>query len=174
MRINTQDDTLKKNYLQKYRFLIKEYEKVKAREHPRFRFVKDFYEFHDTDRRSFLKYYNRYKQNGKEEDLLRRVREAITLERTKPGSLKGSLLVEISPEGVYCRVGHDMRSRDGWEKPEATRAEVVLHTTELVRQAGKLVHKGHPITADGVTYFIVAIHGWFESPPISRRQLGSA
>jgi transposase InsO family protein len=70
MRISTQDDTLKKNYLQKYRFLIKEYERVKAREHPRFRFVKDFYEFHDTDRRSFLKYYNRYKQNGREEDLL--------------------------------------------------------------------------------------------------------
>lgn len=70
MRVNTQDDTLKKNYLQKYRFLIKEYEKVKEGGHLRFRFVKDFYEFHHTDRRSFLKYYNRYKQNGREEDLL--------------------------------------------------------------------------------------------------------
>lgn len=70
MRINTEDLTLKRNYLQKYRFLIKEYELVKARGHPRFRFVKDFYKFHDTDRRSFLKYYNRYKQSGSEHDLL--------------------------------------------------------------------------------------------------------
>jgi transposase InsO family protein len=70
MRINTEDLTLKRNYLQKYRFLIKEYESVKARGHPRFRFVKDFYKFHDTDRRSFLKYYNRYKQSGSEHDLL--------------------------------------------------------------------------------------------------------
>lgn len=70
MRINTEDLTLKRNYLQKYRFLIKEYELVKARGHTRFRFVKDFYKFHDTDRRSFLKYYNRYKQSGNEQDLL--------------------------------------------------------------------------------------------------------
>lgn len=70
MRINTQDLTLKRNYLQKYRFLIGEYETVKRGEHPRFRFVQDFYKHHDTDRRSFLKYYNRFKQSGKESDLL--------------------------------------------------------------------------------------------------------
>ena len=74
MRINTEDLTLKRNYIQKYRFLIKEYEQVKSGEHPRFRFVKDFYEFHHTDRRSFLKYYGRYKQSGSEEDLLPRKR----------------------------------------------------------------------------------------------------
>jgi len=70
MRNNSQDETIKRNYLQKYRFLIGEYEQVKAKEHPQFRLVKDFYAFHDTDPRSFLKYYNRYKQSGKEEDLL--------------------------------------------------------------------------------------------------------
>ncbi len=70
MRNNSQDDTIKRNYIQKYRFLISEYEEVKARRHPRFRFVKDFYAFHDTDPRSFLKYYNRYLQSGRKEDLL--------------------------------------------------------------------------------------------------------
>jgi len=70
MRDNSQDETLKRNYLQKYRFLIREYEEVKAGRHPQFRFVKDFYAFHDTDRRSFRKYYNRYLQSGREEDLL--------------------------------------------------------------------------------------------------------
>jgi len=70
MRNNSQDETIKRNYLQKYRFLIGEYEQVKAKQHPQFRLAKDFYAFHDTDPRSFLKYYHRYKQSGKEEDLL--------------------------------------------------------------------------------------------------------
>jgi hypothetical protein len=70
MRINTSDLTLKRNYLDKYRFLIKEYEQVKEKKHPVYRFANDFYKAHDTDRRSFLKYYNRYKQSGKESDLL--------------------------------------------------------------------------------------------------------
>lgn len=74
MRINTQDLTLARNYLQKYRFLIKEYELVKAKKHPTYRFAQDFYEAHHTDRRSFLKYYNRYKQSGKSDDLLPRKR----------------------------------------------------------------------------------------------------
>jgi transposase InsO family protein len=70
MRHNTSDKTLERNYLEKYRFLIKEYEMVKSRSHPKFRFAKDFYLCNDTDRRSFLKYYNRYKQSGNEADLL--------------------------------------------------------------------------------------------------------
>lgn len=70
MRNNTNDLTLKRNYLDKYRFLIKEYEQVKQKLHPVYRLAKDFYQAHDTDRRSFLKYYNRYKQSGKEIDLL--------------------------------------------------------------------------------------------------------
>ena len=70
MRINTTDLTLARNYLEKYRFLIKDYELVKSGKHPEFRFAKDFYATHDTDRRSFLKYYNRYKQSGNDLDLL--------------------------------------------------------------------------------------------------------
>ena len=74
MRNNSQDETLKRNYLQKYRFLIKEYELIKSGSHPQFRYVKDFYTHYDTDRRSFLKYYNRFKQSGKPTDLLPRKR----------------------------------------------------------------------------------------------------
>ncbi len=70
MRINTQDLTLQRNYIQKFQFLIKEYELVKAHKHPCFRFVKDFYKANDTDRRSFLKYYSRFKQSGRKNDLL--------------------------------------------------------------------------------------------------------
>lgn len=70
MRNNTDDLTLARNYLQKYQFLIKEYELVKTKSHPTYRFVKDFHQANGTDRRSFLKYYNRFKQSGNTEDLL--------------------------------------------------------------------------------------------------------
>ena len=74
MRISSQDQTIKKNYIQKYRFLIREYQEVKAGTHARYRYVQDFYEAHDLDRRTFRKYYNRYLQSGNEEDLLPRKR----------------------------------------------------------------------------------------------------
>ena len=74
MRNNSKDTTLRRNYFQKYRFLIKEYERVKTGQHPHFRYVKDFYSHYDTDRRSFLKYYNRFKLSGNPEDLLPRKR----------------------------------------------------------------------------------------------------
>lgn len=64
MRINTQDLTLQRNYLQKYQFLISEYELVKKKLHPKFRYAKDFYRNNDTCPQSFLKYYNRFKQDG--------------------------------------------------------------------------------------------------------------
>lgn len=64
MRSTTEDQTLIRNYLQKYQFLIKEYELVKAKKHPRYRFVSDFYKAHKTSRQTFLKYYNRFKSTG--------------------------------------------------------------------------------------------------------------
>jgi hypothetical protein len=70
MRINTNDMTLQRNYLEKFRFLMKEYEQVKARNHPKFKLVGEFYKAHDTEPKNFLKYYNRYKQSGKDIDLL--------------------------------------------------------------------------------------------------------
>lgn len=123
MRHNTQDLTLVRNYLQKYRFLIKDYELIKARQHPQYRFVKDFCAAHDTDRRSFLKYYHRFKQSGQELDLLPRkrgpkwkTRRPLPLieEKVKALRLKGNSRYEIvsilrpslkrftpSPSGVY-------------------------------------------------------------------------
>ena len=70
MRDNRKDSTINRNYIEKYRFLIKEYEQVKNKSHPLYAKVKDFYAAHDTCGKSFLKYYNRFKQNGKEQDLI--------------------------------------------------------------------------------------------------------
>jgi len=74
MRSNSSDLTLKRNYLQKYRFLIREYESVQSGTHPLYKRVGDFYKAHELDRRVFRKYYNRYLLSGNEQDLLPRKR----------------------------------------------------------------------------------------------------
>ena len=74
MRSTTNDRTLTNNYIKKFRFLIKEYELVKKGKHPKFRFASDFYKFHDSNRQTFLKYYNRFYLNCNDSDLLPRKR----------------------------------------------------------------------------------------------------
>lgn len=70
MRVNRDDKTLKKNYIQVYQYLIEEYEQVKRKEHPRYRKVGEFYKAHGTCRQTFLKYYGRYKQGGQDLNML--------------------------------------------------------------------------------------------------------
>jgi hypothetical protein len=74
MAINTNDLTVERKYLDTYRFMIREYELVKAKAHPTYKFVEELYKAWGTNRKSFLKYYNRFKQGGKESDLLPRKR----------------------------------------------------------------------------------------------------
>ena len=40
MRINTNDQTLKRNYINTYQHYIAEYELIKAQKHKKYRFVK--------------------------------------------------------------------------------------------------------------------------------------
>ena len=74
MRDNSKDLTLERNYIQKWRFLIHEYQLVKARKHPRFRFAQDFYAFHGTTRQTFAKYYNRFLRSPSDDSFLPRKR----------------------------------------------------------------------------------------------------
>ena len=74
MRDNSKDLTLERNYIQKWRFLIHEYQLVKARKHPRFRFAQDFYAFHGTTRQTFAKYYNRFLLSPSDDSFLPRKR----------------------------------------------------------------------------------------------------
>ena len=53
MRNNSNDRTLERNYLQKFRFLMREYELVKGKRHHQFRFLQDFYTYHGTNRQTF-------------------------------------------------------------------------------------------------------------------------
>src|SRR6266576_3348329 len=74
MQDRTKDRTIERNYLQKWRSLIPEYEAVKAGRSKAFRRVGDFYHHHGTCSQTFRKYYNRYRASGTEADLMPRRR----------------------------------------------------------------------------------------------------
>jgi len=54
MRSNTEDQPLYRTVIRKCQFLIQEYEAVKQKRHPQFRFVGDFSRFHQTHRQTVL------------------------------------------------------------------------------------------------------------------------
>ena len=70
MRDNSFDRTIERNYVQKWRFLIKEYEQVKAGLSETYPSVGAFYRHHGTCSQTFRKYYNRYLLSGSDDDLL--------------------------------------------------------------------------------------------------------
>ena len=95
MRRNDKDDTLKRNYIQKYQYLIKDYEQVKRKEHPLFRTAKAFYRAHGTCAQTFLKYYNRYlAADGKDEALLPGKRGPRYKTRRCPAEIEAMVLAE--------------------------------------------------------------------------------
>lgn len=178
MRLNTSDLTLSKNYLQKYQFLIEEYELVKQKQHPQYKFVKDFHTAHGTDRRSFIKYYNRFKQSGDKADLLPQKRgpkwksrrtlpdiEQKVLELRKRGNNRYeiySILLPIlnkntpRPSTIYniCR-------RNGLNK---LKPKMVEEKRKIIKEkAGELAHidshylnKG-VIQGDNSRYYLVSV-----------------
>lgn len=84
MRDNSFDRTIERNYLQKWRFLIAEYEAVKQGRSEQFRRVGDFYRHHGTCSQTFRKYYNRYLQSGDDAALLPQRRGPKWRERRVP------------------------------------------------------------------------------------------
>lgn len=68
------DETLIREKIKQYMFLIQEYELIKAGNHPRYRFVTDFYKEHNLTRQNFIKYYNRFKNDSQQNSLLPRKR----------------------------------------------------------------------------------------------------
>lgn len=64
------DSTIEKNYLKGMKNKIEDYELVKQKKHPLFKTVTEFCDAHKTNRQTFLRYYNRYKQTQSDDDLL--------------------------------------------------------------------------------------------------------
>ena len=92
MRDNSFDRTIERNYLQKWRFLIAEYEAVKAGRSATFRRVGDFYRHHGTCSQTFRKYYNRYLRSGAEADLLPQRRGPKWRERREPEGIEAEIV----------------------------------------------------------------------------------
>lgn len=75
------DSTMSRNYMQRMEYLAKEYDLTKCGQHPRYRFVTDFYNAHNIHRQNFLKYYHRFKENNNPQSFLPRKRGAKYLTR---------------------------------------------------------------------------------------------
>lgn len=180
MRINTKDDTLKRSYIQKYQFLVKQYEEVKAKTHPLFKKAKDFYAFHGTCPQTFLKYYARYKQAGYAnlEDLTPQKRgprfitrrasgflEQATLEYRERGCNKYEICAlickklgenAISPSGVYNILRRHGKNRLTVPMKEEKRRIIK-------EKAGELAHVDcHHLSKDMIAldprkYYLVAV-----------------
>jgi transposase InsO family protein len=95
MRDNSFDRTIERNYLQKWRFLIAEYEAVKAGSSARFSRVGEFYRHHGTCSQTFRKYYNRYlASGGAETALLPQRRGPRWKDRREPTAIEALVLEE--------------------------------------------------------------------------------
>jgi transposase InsO family protein len=93
MRDNSFDRTIERNYIQKWRFLIAEYEEVKAGRSATFRRVGDFYRHHHTCSQTFRKYYNRYlRSGGAEADLLPQRRGPKWRERRESEGIEAEIV----------------------------------------------------------------------------------
>src|SRR5258708_16751550 len=92
---NSYDRTIERNSLQKWRFLIPEYEAVKAGRSVAFRRVGDFYRHHGACSQTFRKSDNRYLRSGAEADLLPQRRGPKWRQRPQPAGGAG--------EHVACR-----------------------------------------------------------------------
>src|ERR1700753_705751 len=92
MRDNSFDRTIERNYIQKWRFLIAEYEDVKARRSATFKRVGDFYRHHGTCSQTFRKYYNRYLHSGSEADLLPARRGPKWKTRRMPAAIEAEMI----------------------------------------------------------------------------------
>jgi len=93
MRDNSFDRTIERNYIQKWRFLIAEYEEVKSGRSKTFARVGDFYRHHGTCSQTFRKYYNRYLRGG-EAELLPQRRGAKWKTRRMPADVEALVLAE--------------------------------------------------------------------------------
>ena len=75
------ENTMARNYMLRMEYLAKEYDLTKCGQHPRYRFVTDFYKAHNIHRQNFLKYYHRLKESNNPQSFLPRKRGAKYLTR---------------------------------------------------------------------------------------------
>jgi len=133
MRDNSQDRTIERQYISTFRHMIPEYERVKAKKHEKFRFAKEFYAAHGTDPRIFLKYYNRYKQSGLEEDLLPRRRGPKWRSRRAPAEVEAEVVALRARAMNRYEIVHVLKPKLGDRTPSPSGVYAILRRHGLNR-----------------------------------------
>jgi transposase InsO family protein len=87
-----EDGTLSRNAIQHWLFLIREYQLIKAKKHPRYRFVQDFYKVHGLQRQNFIKYYHRFQVGQDPKSLLPQKRGPRYKARRTPQFIENKVL----------------------------------------------------------------------------------
>ena len=99
MEDNWDDKTLLKNHVKKWKHLVSEYELIKAKKHPHFRFTKDFYNFHGIKKQTFFKYYHRFKKTGLDQAFLPNKR-GLKLGSRTPSEFIENMVTEFRLKGM--------------------------------------------------------------------------
>ena len=137
MRDNSFDRTIERNYLQKWRFLIAEYEEVKGGRSLSFRRVGDFYKHHGTCSQTFRKYYNRYLQSGVTADLLPQRRGPKWRDRRDPEGIE-AVIVAFRRRGMNRYEIHAALREKGDALPSPSTIYRILRRYQLNRRTPAL------------------------------------
>jgi len=95
----SQDTTLSRNSIIRWKHLISEYDLVKSGNHPKYRFVTEFYKSHNLTRQNFIKYYNRYVNSRNEHCLLPQKRGPKYKTRRTPSFIEDKVIT-LRKEGL--------------------------------------------------------------------------
>lgn len=142
MRDNSFDQTIEYNCIQKWRFLIAEYEEVKAGRSTTFRSVGEFHRHHGTCLQTFRKYYNRYLRSGAEADLLPQRRRP---EWREPEGIEAEIVARRKRGMNRYEIHAALR-----ERPRSERCYACCRQRPFIVVAGKLAFdqtEGGPLTA---------------------------
>ena len=92
MRKIANETTLEKAYTDLWLHRINEYETVKSKQHPRYKFVTDFYKSIQMPRQTFLKYYHRYQKLQHVEAFIPKKRGPIWKTRRPDAAIEAAVL----------------------------------------------------------------------------------
>lgn len=94
------DETITRNYLDRFEGLVLEYERIKRGEHPRYRFVKDFFADVGIAHQNFAKYYHRYRENGRSRAALAPQKRGPKYKTRRIGAPVEAKIVELRQLGL--------------------------------------------------------------------------
>lgn len=101
--------TLAESTIKRMQWLCGEYERIKLKQHARFCFVTEFYNFHNIKRQNFIKFYNRYKESGNKMALLPQKRGPRYKTRRTLGFIEQKV-VELRVRGLNrFEIVHDLK-----------------------------------------------------------------